>query len=32
MERLRADPEDWAAWHAEVAGLDGTLGDGLDGL
>jgi hypothetical protein len=32
MERLRTDPEDWAAWQAEVAELDGTLGDGLDGL
>ncbi len=32
MERLRADPEQWAAWQAEVAELDGTLGDGLDGL
>jgi hypothetical protein len=32
MERLRADPEEWAAWQAEVAELDGTLGDGLGGL
>jgi hypothetical protein len=32
MERLRADPEQWATWRAEVEELDGTLGDGLDGL
>jgi hypothetical protein len=32
MERLRADPEAWAVWQAEVAELDGTLSDGLDGL
>lgn len=32
MERLRADPEEWTAWQAEVAELDGTLGDGLDDL
>jgi hypothetical protein len=32
MERLRADPQEWAAWQAELAELDGTLGDGLDGL
>lgn len=32
MERLRADPKQWAAWQDEVAELDGTLGDGLDGL
>ena len=32
MERLQADPEQWAAWQAEVAELDGTLGDGLESL
>ncbi|MGA2165316.1 MAG: hypothetical protein ABSH36_12710 [Solirubrobacteraceae bacterium] len=32
IDRLRADPEQWAAWQAEVAELDGTLGDGLEGL
>jgi hypothetical protein len=32
MERLRSAPEQWAAWQTEVAALDGTLADGLDGL
>ncbi len=32
MERLQATPQQWAAWQAEVVELDGTLGDGLDGL
>ncbi len=32
MERLQATPKQWAAWQTEVAELDGTLGDGLDGL
>jgi hypothetical protein len=32
MERLRADPEQWARWQAEVAEWDGTLADGLDDL
>ena len=32
MDRLRADPEQWAAWQAEIAELDGTLGDGLAAL
>lgn len=32
MNRLRADPERWAAWQAEIAGLDGTLSDGLADL
>lgn len=32
IERLRADPVEWASWQAEIAELDGTLGDGLSGL
>ena len=32
IERLRADPVEWAAWQAEIAELDGTLGDGLSEL
>jgi hypothetical protein len=32
IERLRADPVEWAAWQAELAELDGTLGDGLSDL
>jgi hypothetical protein len=32
MGRLRADPEQWTEWQAEVSELDGTLGDGLDDL
>jgi hypothetical protein len=32
MERLRANPREWALWQAEVAKLDGTLGDGLTDL
>jgi hypothetical protein len=32
IERLRADPVEWASWQAEIAELDGTLSDGLDGL
>ena len=30
VDRLRADPEAWAAYRAESAELDGTLMDGLD--
>jgi predicted transcriptional regulator len=30
VERLRADPEQWAAYRAESAALDGTLMDGLN--
>jgi len=30
VERLRVDPEQWAAYRAESAELDGTLMDGLD--
>jgi hypothetical protein len=29
-ERLRADPEAWAAYQAEQRALEGTLMDGLD--
>jgi hypothetical protein len=32
IERLRADPVQWASWQAEIAELDGTLGDGLSEL
>lgn len=32
MERLRANPQEWASWQADVAELDGTLGDGLADL
>jgi hypothetical protein len=32
IERLRADPAQWASWQAEIAELDGTLADGLSGL
>jgi len=32
IERLRADPVEWASWQAEIAELDGTLGDGLSEL
>jgi hypothetical protein len=32
IERLRADPVQWASWQAEIAELDGTLADGLSGL
>ena len=28
-ERLRADPEAWAEWEAEIAAWDATLMDGL---
>ena len=30
VERLRANPEQWAAYRAESAELDGTLMDGLN--
>jgi hypothetical protein len=32
IERLRADPVQWASWQAEIAELDGTLADGLSEL
>jgi hypothetical protein len=32
IDRLCADPVEWAAWQAELAELDGTLGDGLSEL
>jgi hypothetical protein len=32
IERLRADPVEWAVWMAELDELDGTLGDGLSEL
>jgi hypothetical protein len=32
IERLRADPVQWASWQAENAELDGTLADGLSEL
>ncbi len=28
--RLRADPEAWADWQAEIKSMEGTLMDGLD--
>jgi hypothetical protein len=30
MARLRSDPSAWADWQAELAGLEGTVGDGLE--
>lgn len=32
IERLRANPKEWAAWQTEIALLDGTLSDGLNDL
>ena len=32
IDRLRADPVQWASWQAEIAELDGTLADGLSDL
>jgi predicted transcriptional regulator len=29
MARLRADPEAWTDWRAEIASLEGSLMDGL---
>ncbi|MGH2560023.1 MAG: toxin-antitoxin system protein [Thermomicrobiales bacterium] len=28
--RLKADPEAWADWQAELKGMEGTLMDGLE--
>jgi hypothetical protein len=30
MDRLHADPAEWADWQAEIAALEGTLMDGLE--